>query len=241
MRCRSRRRSRAISEPPTCKSVVGESEHMRAHLARSPNHRLTSRWLGNASTCMRISRDLRTTDLQVGGWGKRAPACASRVDDSVEQLGNYCRRARNLHTNLRACTLHALPKESLRQTARMDGPYDDDWLERMLNVPSPPTPPRRKVPAVAAQVALPGLVCAETMPPSTCAGWPPTYHPWVPQVPICYTAAAEAKRQGGGMGSTVPVAAPLVAPETLAAPVPIHLLPLTGPRSSRHARPCRLS
>ena len=26
-----------------------------------------------------ISRDLRTTDLQVGGWGKRAHACASRA------------------------------------------------------------------------------------------------------------------------------------------------------------------
>ena len=87
----------------------------------------------------------------------------------------------------------------------MEGSEVDDWLERLLNAPLPPTPPRRKVPAVAAQVAPPGWFCAETMPPSTCAGWPQTYHPWKPQVPLGYMAAAEAKREGGWMESTVPV------------------------------------
>ena len=123
----------------------------------------------------------------------------------------------------------------------MEGPFDYDWLERLLKVPSPPTPPRRKVPAVAAQVAPPGLFCAETMPPSTCAGWPQTYHPWKPQVPLGYTAAAEARREGGWMGSTVPVAAPLVAPDSPTTPVPMPFLPMTVPQSSRHARPSRLS
>ena len=123
----------------------------------------------------------------------------------------------------------------------MEGPYDSDWLQRLLNVPSPPTPPRRKVPAVAAQVAPPGLFCAETMPPSTSAGWPQTYHPWNPQVPLGYMAAVEAKREGGWMGSTVPKAAPLEVPASPTAALPIACLPQSGPASSRHARPCRLS
>lgn len=124
----------------------------------------------------------------------------------------------------------------------MDGLYDNDWLERLLNFPSPPTPPRRKVPAGAAQVAPPGLFCAETMPPSTCAGWPQTYHPWKPQVPLGYMAAAEAKREGGWMGSTVPKSAPLEGPSSPTATIPIACLPAqSGPQSSRHARPCRLS
>ena len=74
----------------------------------------------------------------------------------------------------------------------MDGPYDWDWLERLLKAPSPPTPPRRKVPVVAAQVAPPDLFCAETVPPPTCAGWPQTYNPWKPQVPLGYMAAPHA-------------------------------------------------
>ena len=123
----------------------------------------------------------------------------------------------------------------------MDGPYDWDWLERLLKAPSPPTPPRRKEPVVAAQVAPPDLFCAETMPPSTWAGWPPPNHPWKPQVPLGYMAAAEAKREGGWMGSTVPVAAPLEVPESPTAPVAIPFLPMTVPHSSRHARPSRLS
>lgn len=121
----------------------------------------------------------------------------------------------------------------------MDCSYDWDWL---LKAPSPPTPPRRTVPVVAAQVAPPKLFCAETVPPSTCAGWPQTYHPWTPQVPLGYRAATEAKRGGGWMGSTVPrVSAPLEEPESATAPIPIPFLPMTVPRSSRHARPSRLS
>jgi hypothetical protein len=124
----------------------------------------------------------------------------------------------------------------------MDGQCDYEWLERIFNMPPPPTPPRRKVPVVAAQVAPPDLFCAETVPPPTCAGWPQTYHPWKPQVPLGYMAAAEAKREGGWMGSTVPrVAAPLEQPESPTAPIPISFLPMTVPRSSRHARPSRLS
>jgi len=123
----------------------------------------------------------------------------------------------------------------------MEGAFDHDWLERLLNMPPPPTPPRRKVQAVAAQVAPLGLFCEESMPPSTCAGWPQAYHPWKPQVPLGYMAAAEAKREGGWMGSTVPVAAPLEVPASPTAPVPIPFLPMTVPQSSRHARPSRLS
>ena len=123
----------------------------------------------------------------------------------------------------------------------MDGQCDYDWMERIFNMPLPPTPPRRKVPAVAAQVASPGLFCAETMPPSTCAGWPQTYHPWNPQVPLGYMAAIEAKREGGWMGSTVPKAAPLEVPASPSATLPIACMPQSGPQSSRHARPCRLS
>ena len=123
----------------------------------------------------------------------------------------------------------------------MDGQCDYAWMERMFNMPLPPTPPRRKVPAVAAQVAPPDLFCAETMPPSTCAGWPQTYHPWNPQVPLGYMAAVEAKREGGWMGSTVPKAAPLEVPASPTAALPIACLPPSGPQSSRHARPCRLS
>ena len=123
----------------------------------------------------------------------------------------------------------------------MDGQCDYDWMERIFNMPLPPTPPRRKVPAVAAHVASPGLFCAETMPPSTCAGWPQTYHPWNPQVPLGYMAAVEAKREGGWMGSTVPKAAPLEVPASPTATLPIACMPQSGPQSSRHARPCRLS
>lgn len=123
----------------------------------------------------------------------------------------------------------------------MDGQCDYDWLERIFNMPPPPTPPRRKGPAVAAQVASPGLFCAETMPPSTCAGWPQTYHPWNPQVPLGYMAAGEAMREGGWMGSTVPKAAPLEVPASPTATLPMTLLPPSGPQSSRHVRPSRLS
>ena len=123
----------------------------------------------------------------------------------------------------------------------MDGQCDYAWMERMFNMPLPPTPPRRKVPAVAAQVAPPDLFCAETMPPSTCAGWPQPYHPWNPQVPLGYMAAVEAKREGCWMGSTVPKAAPLEVPASPTAALPIACLPPSGPQSSRHARPCRLS
>ena len=121
----------------------------------------------------------------------------------------------------------------------MDGKFDNDWMERVFNMPLPPTPPRRKMPAVAAQVVSPGLFCAETMPPSTCAGWPQTYHPW--NVPLGYMAAVEAKREGGWMGSTGPKAAPLEVPASPTAALPIACLPPSGPQSSRHARPCRLS
>ena len=79
------------------------------------------------------------------------------------------------------------------------------------------------------------------MPPSTCAGWPQPYHPWNPQVPLGYMAAVEAKREGGWMGSTVPKAAPLEVPASPTAALPIACLPPSGPQSSRHARPCRLS
>ena len=73
-------KSRAISEPPdhrpvvgrSLSRVVGESEHMHAHLARSPNGRVATRPLGKASTCMQISRDLRMAGWPPGHWGKRA-------------------------------------------------------------------------------------------------------------------------------------------------------------------------
>ena len=119
----------------------------------------------------------------------------------------------------------------------MDGQCDYDWLERVFNMPLPPTPPRRKVPAFAAQVASPGLFCAEIMPPSTCAGWPQTYHPWNPQVPLGYMAAVEAKREGGWMGSTVPKAAPLEVPQLLPRPP----FPLPACRSRVHRHPGTLA
>ena len=43
----------------------------------------------------------------------------------------------------------------------MDGQCDYDWMERIFNMPLPPTPPRRKVPAVAAHVASDGRVARD--------------------------------------------------------------------------------
>ena len=60
---RSWARSRAISQPPICKSVVGESEHLHVYLTQSPNPRLASRWLVKASTYC-VSRVRRWSYMQ---------------------------------------------------------------------------------------------------------------------------------------------------------------------------------
>ena len=65
-------RDRSRSYDLGCKPAIGESEHMHAHLARSPNGRVASRPLAKASTCTRISRDLRSVRLQPNSSAKRA-------------------------------------------------------------------------------------------------------------------------------------------------------------------------
>ena len=111
----------------------------------------------------------------------------------------------------------------------MDDLWADAWWERLASMPRAPTPPALTAQKrVATTSSTPLLFCAEKMPATP--PWPPTGYQWT-------TSSA-------GLD---PLAPPPM-PNTDRSPIPaapcqaaVVGLPTTVPRSSRHARPCRLS
>ena len=108
----------------------------------------------------------------------------------------------------------------------MDDLWDDPWWVRLASMPRGPTPPAQK--RVTAASITPPLFCAEKMPATPL--WPPTGYQWNTSV--------------AGLD---PLAPPPM-PSTDGSPIPaapcqaaVVGRPTTVPRSSRHARPCRLS
>ena len=76
MRCRSRRISRAISEPPDCSPVVQESEHMQP-----------GGWEIESPTFpAKISRDLRRAGPPSGRSGKRGESSSFVTEPFFEVL-----------------------------------------------------------------------------------------------------------------------------------------------------------